>query len=111
MVLATALQKLPGDDIGADSPAAAARSRSVQLRGFQSLLEIGRQGIKGRVSRMQGRGQPAFGCDKGGVSLHPFCQGFAGFMLGGQNRRGVGAGVDFTAEDGRDELGALRKWR
>jgi hypothetical protein len=102
-------QKLPGDDIGADL---ARRSCSLKKRpkcGLQSLLEIGGQGIEGRVSRMQGCGEPPFCCNKGCVSLHPSSQGLAGLVLGGQNRRGVGAGVDFTAEDGRDELGALRK--
>ena len=58
---------------------------------------------------MQGGGESALGCDEVHVTLHPSRQRLAWLVLGGQNRRGVCAGIDFTTEDGRDEVGALRK--
>ncbi len=77
--------------------------------GSDPLFEVSAQGFEGWVPRMQGRGEPAFGCNKGGVSLHPHCQSFAGRVLGSKDRGGLCTGVDFVTEDGRNEVGALRK--
>ena len=107
--LADCAQKVVGIDIGADL---AGGDRSLEQRakgGLESLLEVRAQGVEGRVSRVQGRGEPAFGCNKGRVALHPSRQRFAWLVLGSENRCGVGAGVDFAPEDGHDEVGALRK--
>ena len=58
---------------------------------------------------MQGWGEPAFGCNEVGVSLHPLCQSLAGRVLGCKDRGGFRAGVNFVTEDGRNEVGTLRK--
>ena len=102
-------QKLVGIDIGADL---AGGGRSLEKRakgGPESLVEVSRQVVEGRISRVQGLGEPAFGGDEGRVALHPSRQGLEGLVLGRQDRRGIGAGVDFTTEDGGDQIRALRK--
>ena len=43
------------------------------------------------------------------VTLHPLSQGLAGLVLGSQNWGGLCAGIDFTTEDRRNEVGAPRK--
>ena len=91
------------------SPAAAADFEKCPKCGLEALLEVRGQGVEGRVSRVQRRGEPALGRDEVGVSLHPSRQRLAGRVLGCQNRRGVRAGINFATEDGRDEVGALRK--
>ena len=45
------------------------------------------------------------------VTLHPLSQGLAGLLLGSQNWGGLCAGIDFTTEDRRNEVGAPRKKR
>jgi hypothetical protein len=77
--------------------------------GPDPLLEVGAQGFEGRISRVQGWGEPTFGCKKSGVSLHPFCQRLAGRVLCSETRGGLCTGVDFVTEDGRNEVGALRE--
>jgi hypothetical protein len=75
----------------------------------ESAVEVARQTIVGRISGMQRLGEASLGCDKRRVSLHPGRQGLEGRMRLRQRRRSVGAGVDFTAEDRGDQIGALRK--
>jgi len=58
---------------------------------------------------MEGLGESALGRDEVHVTPHPSSQRLAWRVLGSQNRRGICAGIDFTTEDGRDEVGALRK--
>jgi hypothetical protein len=58
---------------------------------------------------VQRLGEPSFGGDEGCVALHPVRQGFEGLAVGRQDRRGLRAGVDFAAEDGCDQVRALRK--
>ena len=107
--LATAPKRSSAIDIGADLAGGCRGLKKRPKGGSESLLEVRGQGVEGRVSRVQGRGEPAFGCNKGRVSLHPSSQRLAGLVLGSQDRRGVCAGIDFVTEDGRDEVGALRK--
>jgi len=103
------VQKIPGGEIGADFAGGYRGREKCLKRRFESLPEVRGQRGEGRVSRMQGGGQPAFGPEKGGVSLHPSRQGFAGPVPGCQDRRGVRAGIDFATEDGRYEVWALRE--
>jgi NAD(P)-dependent dehydrogenase (short-subunit alcohol dehydrogenase family) len=58
---------------------------------------------------VEGLGESALGRDEVHVTLHPSSQRLAWLVLGSQNRPSVCAGIDFTTEDGRDEVGALRK--
>ena len=58
---------------------------------------------------MEGFGESALGRDEVHVTLYPSSQCLPWLVLGSQNRRNVCAGIDFTTEDGRDEIGALRK--
>ena len=58
---------------------------------------------------MQDFGKPAFGGDEGRVTLHPERQRVERPVIGGQNRRGIGAGIHFAPEDRGDQVGALRK--
>jgi NAD(P)-dependent dehydrogenase (short-subunit alcohol dehydrogenase family) len=102
-------QKIPRSDIGAHLAGSDRRLKKGPKCRFQSLLEIRGQGVEGRVSRVQRRGESALGRDEVHVTLHPSSQRLAWLVLGSQNRRGVCAGIDFTTEDGRDEVGALRK--
>ncbi len=103
------IQKILGGEIGADF-ASGYRGRKKCLKcGLESLLVVRGQRVAGWVSRVQGGSQPAFGSKKGCISLHPFRKCLARLVLGGQDRSGVRAGIDFVTEDGRDEIGALRK--
>jgi hypothetical protein len=58
---------------------------------------------------VQALGESALGREKVHVTLHPLSQRFAGLVLGSQNRRSLCAGIDFTTEDSRNEVGAPRK--
>ena len=58
---------------------------------------------------MQSLGEPALGPNEGCISLHPARQRFESFLLGREDRRGIGASVDFAAKNGGDQVGALRK--
>ena len=58
---------------------------------------------------MERLGEPALRRYEVHVTLYPSSQRFAWFVLGSQNQCSVGAGIDFTPEDGRDKVGALRK--
>ena len=102
-------QKLLGRNIGADLAGLCCGFKKCSKCGFKPLLEIDGQGVESRVSRVQGRGETAFGRDEVHVTLHPSRQRFAGLVLGGQNWRGICAGIDFTTKDGRDQIRALRK--
>jgi len=64
-------QKILGIDVGADLAGGCRGLEKRSKGGSDSLLEMRAQGFEGRVSRMQGRGEPAFGGNKRGVSLHP----------------------------------------
>ena len=77
--------------------------------GSDTLLEMCAQMFEGRISRVQGWCEPAFGGNEGGVSLHPLRQSLGGRELGSKDRGGLRARVDFVAEDGRNEVGTLRK--
>ncbi len=77
--------------------------------GSDALLEVRSQGFKGRISRVQGRREPAFGRNKRGVSLQPFRQCLARRVFRSEERGGLRAGIDFAAEDGCDEVAALRE--
>ena len=50
-------QKILGCNIGADLAGAFRGFKERSKCGFESLLEVRGQGVEGRVSRMQGRGQ------------------------------------------------------
>jgi hypothetical protein len=103
------LQKIIRLDVVADLTGGHCGLKKRPKGGSNALLEIGAQGFEGRVSRVQGRGEPAFGGNKGGVSLQPFRQCLAGRVLGGEERGGLRAGIDFVTKDGCDQVRTLRK--
>jgi hypothetical protein len=102
-------QQLLGGDIGANLAGRYRRFQKCPKCGFQSLLEVRGQRVEGRVSGVEGLGESAFGRDEVHVTLHPSSQRIAWLVLGSQDRRSVCARIDFATEDGRDEVGALRK--
>jgi hypothetical protein len=103
------IQKIRRGEIGADLAGRGRGCKKCLECRLESLLEVLGQWLEGRISRVQGGGQAAFGSQKGRVSLHPSGQGLARPVLGCQDRCGVRAGIDFVTEDGRDKVGALRK--
>lgn len=58
---------------------------------------------------MQGRTESAFRGDEAREALEPLGERFGRFVSRRQGGRGVGAGVDFVAEDRGDEVRALRE--
>ena len=70
-------QKIVSIDIGADLAGCRRRLKKCPKRGSEPLLEVGGQGVECRVSRVQGRGESAFGCDKVHITLHPSRQRLA----------------------------------
>ena len=102
-------QKFLGGDIGANLAGRCRRLQKCPKGWFQLLLEVCGQSVEGRVSRVEGLGESALGRDEVHITLGPARQRLAWLVLSGQNRRGVCAGIDFTTEDGRDEVGTLRK--
>jgi len=94
--LATAPRSSSASTSARTSPAAAAASRSVRMGGPKSPVEVTRQAVERRISRVQSLGEPTFGCDEGRIALHPSRQRLAWLVPGSQNRRGVRAGIDFT---------------
>ncbi len=102
-------EKLVGIDICADHASDGGSSEKRAEGRPKAPVEVTRQVVERRISRMQCLGEPPFGSDEGGVSLHPARQGVEGSMLGGQDRCGVSAGVDLVSENGCDQVSALGK--
>ena len=100
-------QKLLGGDVGANLAGRCRRLQKGTKCRFQSLLEVPGQGVEGRVSGVESLGKAALGRNEVHVTLYPSNQRLAWLVLGSQNRRSLGAGIDFTTKDGRNEVGAL----
>ena len=81
------IQQLRSSEIGSDGANDRRGLKECPKCRPESLLEVGGQGIEGRVARVQGGGQPAFGSNEGRVALHPLRQRLAGLVLGRQDRR------------------------
>jgi hypothetical protein len=103
------MEKFIRVDIVADLACSYRRLKKGAHGGSNSLFEVCAQRFEGRISWVQGWGEPAFGRNKGGVSLHPPGKSRAGRKLGSKDWCGFRAGVDFVTEDGRNEVRALRK--
>jgi hypothetical protein len=73
-------QNVVGIDIGADLAGGDRSLEQTPKGGSDSLLEVRAQVFEGWVSRAQGRDKPAFGGEKGRVSLHPLRQRFTDFV-------------------------------
>jgi len=102
-------EKLVGVDVGAHLAGGDRRLEQCAEGRPESPVEVAWQIVERRIARMQGLGEPALGSDERRVSLHPARQGFEGLVRVREHGRDVGAGVDLTAEDGGDQIGALRK--
>jgi hypothetical protein len=103
------IQKIRGSEIGANLARSYCGVEKCLKGRLEALPEVGRQMVEGRIPRVQGGGQSAFGAEKGRVSLHPFRQCIAGSIFSRKDHRGIRAAIDFVAEDSCDKIGALWK--
>jgi hypothetical protein len=88
-------QQVVGIDVAANL---AGGDRGLEKRakgGPEALIEVTRQVVERRISRVQSLGKPTFGCNEGRLTLDPSRQRLAWLVLGNQNQCGVRAGVDF----------------
>ena len=102
-------QQLVRIDVRTDLPCIHRRLKKPPKSRPQPQLEVPGQGIKGRVSRVQGGGKSALGSNQVRVPLHPPRQRLAGRIPGSQGGRSVRTGVQLVTEDSRDEIGTLGK--
>src|ERR1700732_1088380 len=103
-------QKTLSLNIGADFASGCHRLKKPPECGFESLIEVRRQGVESWVSRMQGLSQPAFGSDKGCVPLQPFSQRLSRPMLGCEIVGGISTSIDLMTKDRRGGAGSQRVW-
>ena len=96
-------------DIGSDVAGCRRSLQQALERRSKLLLEIDRQRLKCRIARVERRRKAALGRNEINVALEPAIERVTGLVFGCQDRPRVCAGVDFSTEDGRDEVGALRK--
>jgi hypothetical protein len=102
-------EKLIGVDICAHLAGGDRRTEQCAEGRPESPVEVTWQIVERRIARMQSLGKPALSSHKLCVSLHPVRQSVERRIRLRKYRRDVGAGVNFTAEDGGDQIGALRK--
>jgi hypothetical protein len=103
------VQEILGADVIANR---AVGHRCVEQRGegrAESLQELTGQSREGRVSRVQRRGESAFGREQFGEPVNPLGECFGRLVRGTQGRARVGDGDDPALHYGFDQIRALRE--
>ena len=75
------MQELVGSNVRADLTGSRRRGEKGLKSGPQPAVKMRRQGLERGITRMQGAGEAALGCEEGREALHPLCQRVERFIL------------------------------